>query len=60
MLHAHAAGENIYSAEVGAVVMRNNNHTFEYSSAESEDDDIPWPSMSCNKLLPRAHAQGVK
>ena len=44
-LHAHAAGGNIYSTEIGGIVMQNNEHTFKYLAGEG--GDTLWPSMSC-------------
>lgn len=43
-LYAHAADGEIYSEEIGGIVMENNEHTFKY--LPSENGDTLWPSMS--------------
>ena len=44
-MSTHAADGHIHSAEIGGIVMQNNEHVFEYLPGES--GDTLWPSMSC-------------
>lgn len=40
----HAADGNVHTAEIGGVIMQNNEHVFEYLPGEG--GDTLWPSMS--------------